>query len=285
MRVLADAHGDAFWQSNLYNLWLSADRALSPSAELADPVKAGLGSVFTTEAWGRRMLNAQLASWAELRHDTILYAKQSYTGGVLCEFPSAFVDPYPAFYAALRAYADRGAELVGQFQLAGTQPGRIQTYFATLARVTDMLKQMADAERAGSAFTAEQMAFINQAVHQLPGCGSTVFDGWYGQLHFNVDHAGKYDPTIADVHTQPTDETGNTVGRVLHVGTGMPRLMVVSVDGCGGAQAYAGLVSSYFEQITVDFQRLDDPTWAATVQPIGPADVAWMKPLVVGGPP
>jgi hypothetical protein len=281
MRVLADAHGDAFWQSNLYNLWLSADRALSPTAELADPATAGLGSLFTTEAWGRRMLNAQLASWAELRHDTILYAKQSYTAGVVCEFPNAFVDPYPAFYAALRTYADRGAALVGQLRFADpAQANPIQAYFSTLARVTDTLKGMAEAERAGTAFTAEQMAFINQAIHLQGGCGSTGFDGWYAELYFSVDHGGRYDPTIADVHTQLTDEGGNLVGKVLHVGTGLPRLMVVSVDGCGGVQAYAGLVSSYFEQITEDFHRLDDPTWAASLQP-GPDDVRWMKDLVV----
>jgi hypothetical protein len=29
----------------------------------------------------------------------------------------------------------------------------------------------------------------------------------------------EFDPTIADVHTQPTDAAGNPVGHVLHVGT------------------------------------------------------------------
>src|SRR5262249_14153098 len=90
MRLLVEEESDN-WDKNLYNLWLSADRALSPSDELVDPVKAGLSSVFTTEAWGRRLLNAQLASWAEERHDTILYAKQSYSSGVVCQFPDAYV--------------------------------------------------------------------------------------------------------------------------------------------------------------------------------------------------
>ena len=30
-----------------------------------------LPQIAKTEAWGRRLLNTQLASWAELRHDTI----------------------------------------------------------------------------------------------------------------------------------------------------------------------------------------------------------------------
>jgi hypothetical protein len=109
-----------------------------------------------------------------------------------------------------------------------------------------------------------------------------MLEGMQRSLASTLDeNGGEYDPTIADVHTQPTDEAGNPVGKVLHVGTGMPRLMVVSVDGRGGPQAYAGLVSSYFEQITGDFQRLDDPTWAATVQSMGPADVPWMKDLIL----
>ena len=43
------------------------------------------------EAWRRKQLRTALASWAELRHDTILSAKQSYTSGVACEFPDAYV--------------------------------------------------------------------------------------------------------------------------------------------------------------------------------------------------
>ena len=45
-------------------------------------------------------MNAQLASWAELRHDTLLYAKQSYTAVPVCDFPDAYVDPYPEAWAA-----------------------------------------------------------------------------------------------------------------------------------------------------------------------------------------
>jgi hypothetical protein len=33
----------------------------------------------STEAWKYKELNTALASWTQLRHDTILYAKQSYT--------------------------------------------------------------------------------------------------------------------------------------------------------------------------------------------------------------
>jgi len=45
-------------------------------------------------------------------------------------------------------------------------------------------------------------------------------------------------------------------------------------------RAYAGLASSYFELVTENYQRLDDPTWAKRVTGQSPADVPWMVGLV-----
>ena len=43
-----------------------------------------------TTAWQDKELNITLASWAELRHDTILYVKQSYT---MAEREGMFEEP------------------------------------------------------------------------------------------------------------------------------------------------------------------------------------------------
>jgi hypothetical protein len=83
------------------------------------------------------------------------------------------------------------------------------------------------------------------------------------------------------VHTQPTDEVGNPVGHVLHVGTGMARLMAVTFETCTGPRAYVGLASSYFEEVTSDFERLNDPEWAKRLNEQTPTDVPWMQDLVV----
>jgi hypothetical protein len=285
MRLLVDAHPKEFWGANLYNHWLTSLRALSPSlTDIADYKAAGLPEVAATEAWGRRLLNTQLASWAELRHDTILYAKQSYTGGTSCEFPDAYIDPYPAFYAAIREMAVKGSEVVDILDLSADPylKEQIPAYFKRLHDVAGKLQAMAEHQRTGMPFTPEQMEFINQAVHIQWGCGSADgADGWYPELFFSNWSSVQFDPTIADVHTQPTDEVGNPVGRVLHVGTGMPRLMVVTVETCTGPRAYAGLASSYFERVTENFQRLDDETWATEINATTPDDVPWMKSLVV----
>lgn len=281
MRFLVDKHPASTWDASLYGLWMSSLRALSPNGEIAKAKEVGLPSVATTEAWGRRVLNAQLASWAELRHDTLLYAKQSYTGSAGCVFPDAYVDPYPELYARLAAYASKGRELVASL---GTNPmlGRITAHFDNLEKASNLLKGMAENERKGLALTTEQMAFINQAVKmEAAGCTSAP-NGWYVQLHYEREESPvKLAPTIADVHTQPTDEAGNLVGKVLHVGTGIPRLMVVTVDNCTGSHAYVGLASSYFETVTQDFKRLDDQAWSTGFPAVSPADVPWMKDIVV----
>ena len=284
MRVLADAHPAAFWQGNLYNQWLGALRELSPSAEALGNTSSGLPPVARSEAWGRRLLGTQLASWAELRHDTILYAKQSYTGGGSCDFPDAYVDPYPHFYERVGAYAAFGKELATELAAAPSATpnlaASIASHFEVLGDVALRLQQMAEHELTGAAFTPEMLSFINQAVVVQDLCGSSALSepGWYGKLFFDQQASTEYDPTIADVHTQPTDEVGTPVGKVLHVGTGFVRLMVVVTEGCSGPRAYAGLASSYFEHVTENFQRLSDQEW----KPMAPQAVSppWLEEIV-----
>ena len=53
--------------------WLATLRELSkPISDSKYP------EAMRTRTWGMKTLNTQLASWTQLRHDTVLYAKQSY---------------------------------------------------------------------------------------------------------------------------------------------------------------------------------------------------------------
>jgi hypothetical protein len=161
---------------------------------------------------------------------------------------------------------------------AGEVTERIRQHFSLLGDVASRLQEMAEHELTGAPFTSEMMAFINDAVTTEAVCGSVYLQnpGWYGKLF--LGDALEFDPTIADVHTQPTDEAGNPVGKVLHVGTGPARMMVVITEGCSGPRAYMGLVSSYYEKVTENFQRLTDEQWATMVYD-EPAP-AWLSDLV-----
>jgi hypothetical protein len=251
------------WHDNLYNSWLFALRALSPSS----PHEHTLPAVARTEAWATRILNTQLASWAELRHDTVLYAKQSYTTSAGCSYPDAYVEPYPEFFAALGDFAKKGKEAAAGFDKG---PGKgIAEYFERLGKVTALLGGMATRELEGEALTPDQLKFINQTVKINRRevdmvCTREIIeslDGWYTSLFYNSGDTLARDPTIVDVHTQPTDAVGNAVGNVLHVGTGDPRLMAVTTDTCNGTSTYVGLAFSYYEEVTSGFRRLTDEEW------------------------
>jgi hypothetical protein len=276
-RRLVDLHGDDFWGGSLYGTWVGALRGLSIAG--GDPTSAaGLPAIMKTEPWARRIVNTQLGSWAELRHDTLLYAKQSYTAVPVCDFPDAYVDPYPEAWAGIVRLAKLGQTI------AATLPANAATsltaYFAEVENVATALGGMAQAERAGQPLSADQMAFINEAVEETTtsgGCAPTTTPkGWYVRLFYNKADTQKMSPTIADVHTDPAD------ARVLHVATGLPRLLYATVDGCNGPRAYAGVVSSYFEQTTDNFQRLTDLDWSTQIvqAPAPPADVSWMAGLI-----
>lgn len=146
-----------------------------------------------------------------------------------------------------------------------------------------MLGEMSLQQQTGTPFTEEQLAFVNRAVSVGGvGCGgpAEVTSGWYRDLFFSLNSSAEFDPTIADVHTQPTDELGTPVGRVLHVGTGYTRAMVVTAETCDGPRAYAGLASSYHEEVTENFQRLDDDDWATRIEAGEVQEVPWLAPVL-----
>lgn len=83
------------------------------------------------------------------------------------------------------------------------------------------LQTMAENQRTGTPHSQELFDFINEAVNweEESMCGGKTYSnlaGWYLRLYFDAYAGLEYDPTIADVHTQPTDEGGGDVGRILH---------------------------------------------------------------------
>jgi hypothetical protein len=88
-----------------------------------------------------------------------------------------------------------------------------------------------------------------------------------------------YKPTIADVHTQPATESGMEIGRILHVGTARPRLMVAIIDRGQSLRAYAGVVFAYHEVLREDYQRLSDEDWKDIIDKTPPEEVPWLAPL------
>lgn len=258
LRYLIDGYDTDFWRSTMYNGWLGAIRSLNPPADRSE-----LPGFMRTAAWWQQKMNTQLSSWAELRHDNLLYAKQSYTGGIGCSYPKGYVEPIPDFYVAVAEYAERGVEIFGELDLPAAAD-----YFGRLKETAGTLEAIARKELAHEALNEEEIHFIETMLTRSTiGCGEIVYNGWYPSLFYgNRNNVAEQDFLVADVHTSPTDEEGNMVGWVLHVGTGRVDMAVVTCQGPEGeTTAYIGPVMSYHEHVTTNFDRLTDERWSESI--------------------
>ena len=256
---------------------------MSPAAVAASDNADGRPSVALTRAWGKRLLNTQLGSWSQLRHDTLLYVKQSYTVGTGCEFPDAYVDPYPEVFEAIGRFAAKGHTLVGELEFPSTAlpvQERMRSYFVALGEGGSTLQAMAEHQRTGMPHSDEHLAFVNDVVHlEEIGSGAPSAYGWYVRLFYSGRRALEYDPIIADVHT---DVGGvERPASVLHVATGQPRAMVVSIDTCVGPRLYAGAAFAYHEKAVQGLTRMTDSEWKAELEAAPAQDVPWMGDLIV----
>jgi hypothetical protein len=81
VRKVVDEQDPSSWTNNIYSAWLAALRTLS-----APTTDAKYPEAMRTRAWAMKTLNTQMGSWTELRHDTLLYVKQSYSEPGLCSY-------------------------------------------------------------------------------------------------------------------------------------------------------------------------------------------------------
>ncbi|MBD3291107.1 DUF3160 domain-containing protein [candidate division KSB1 bacterium] len=264
LRYLVDEYDRDFWNKSLYNSWLHAIRLLNPAEE-----RRGYPFFMKTVAWQQEKLNTQLASWAQLRHDNLLYAKQSYTGATGCSFPHSYIEPYPEFYQQIANFADKAAIHLSGLSTQYLHLPALDNYFLNLSRTMKQLETLAQKELNRQPFNEEETEFLERMLFRVSGSGAPPYDGWYAQLFYDNWDTAEIDYIIADVHTQPTDQSGSKVGRVLHVATGMINLGIFLAESPSSEympMAFVGPVFSYYEKITRDFERLNDSKWKELVQ-------------------
>ncbi len=286
LRDVVGGYTDAHWQDSLYMQWLAALRTLNQA-----PEGPHAPAVMKGDAWGRKMLQTQLASWAQLRHDTILYAKQSYTASVGCLYPAGYVEPYPAFYDRLGAFARTASTRLGALKGLGRGDryiGRYVRYFDGFAGHMQTLGALARKQLAAQPFSPEDEAFLRDTIERrMPAGGydpKPEWNGWYMDLLYipegeTVEDAVEWEPTIADVHTDPDGS------RVLEVGTGDVHFVVAAIDNDGDTAVHVGPTFTYYAFTQPASDRLTDAQWQRRLRQKAPPRPAWITPLVFDGAP
>ncbi|EJG06670.1 hypothetical protein Metli_0706 [Methanofollis liminatans DSM 4140] len=249
------AVNESGWNRNLYWGWLYTLRPLL--ATFGD----GYPAFMQTPAWQEKELTTALASWTELRHDTILYAKQSYTfGRAISVKPEeqavpGYVEPVPEFYTRLHALTAMTREGLASLEaLDPVSERRLQTLDVALDRLAAISVQ----ELEGSPLTAADHAFIR-------GVGS-LLDGTLT----GVDDRAKTTAIVADVHTDPYHDL------VLEEGVGYTGLVVAACPAPDGSVTLAaGPVFSYYEFTVPLSGRLTDEVWQGRLRQDPPARPWW----------
>jgi hypothetical protein len=293
LRYLTESLDESFWSQSLYTTWLSAIRALNP-----EDGRSSLPLFMQTGAWWQRSLNAQLMSWTELRHDNLLYAKQSYTGGAGCFYPDGYVEAEPDLYASIASFAGSMSTIMRSIDhLVDPRHGTrfLEEILRTLDHIKitcDHLQSMARKELVGGEFSQQERDLIDNWI--VKGVDDWIcvkydkYDGVYPNLMYGVDQRIedlKPDFVVADVHTQPTDEAGNIIGKILHVATGKINTALVLADdprdGC--VTAYVGPVGSFHQHETMNFERLTDEEWATKYTTSGAPRPSWVFNYLANG--
>jgi hypothetical protein len=256
LRYLVDSYDSTYWNSTIYNGWLNSLRALNPPAD-----RGALPPFMQTAAWWQQKMNTQLSGWAQLRHDNLLYAKESYTGIPICSFPESYVEPIPAFYDAMKALAQSARAFFANSENGAAWD--LRTYFQQFESIMDTLGTIARKELSSVMLTEAEKGFLRSMMYYGSlGCTTGVM-GWYPNLYYStMSDYHAVTMTVADIHTTPADEWGNRVGWVVHAGTGpinMATFIVTLPD--GQRIAAVGPMLSYYEYVSTNFKRLTDEEW------------------------
>lgn len=258
MQEMVDGYSSDDWHATLYMCWLHSLKLL------AAPRENGYPDFMQTDSWNRCTLSTFLASWAMLRHDTILYAKQSYTllAGCAPSFgepiPSAgFVEPVPEVYAELRATLIMARNGLEHYNLTDET---LKMRFDRAEELLRRIQEIAEKELAGELLTENDADFLKSFAEALEGAIA-----WGGDTTEGLETS-----LVADVHTDQ-----NTCS-VLEVASGnLDNCVIVYRRTDGVIEAAAGPVLSYYQFTWPMSDRLTDEAWRAMLQEGTPERPEW----------
>ena len=233
------------WTQNLYWGWLYS---LKP---LIDEKGEGYPAFMQNKAWTRKELNTFLGSWTELKHDTILYAKQVYAemGGGGSGDDRGYVEPNPELYARVASLVKMTRE--GLLQ-RGLLNSRDEESLKRLEQLALSLKTISEKELSGTLPSEEEFELIRSYGGQLEHF-------WMEALRDEgIDHRSalmdRPAALVADVATNPE-------GQVLEEATGHIFNIYVVVPVDGDLRIARGGVYSYYEFPWPLNDRLTDKKW------------------------
>jgi hypothetical protein len=260
------------WNRSLYSGWLYTLKALIDERQTNAPY------FMRNSAWACKQLTTSLASWAEGRHDVILYATPSSAEGGDGEppqpRPKGYVEPVPVFFARLDTLVKMTHRVLAEH---GALPDEQANLFVKYEDMLDFLTLTANKELRGEVLNDTEYervqyfggfledlsldilrsdntaGHMNPYTHQWEEGPPIGLDGW-----FEVEGPDHDVACIADVHTSLDTCLEEAVGHVDDI--------YVAVPIEGKLYLTRGGVFSYHEFLYPYTHRLNDEAWQEMIK-------------------
>lgn len=269
------------WTSNLYYSWLYCLKSLIER----DPNRRYPFFMRNT-AWDTKCLNTFTASWAELRHNTVLYAMQSAAEAgdgdeekPEIDYPRCFLEPNPTFYKRMLGIAELTDSVLTKYSAMNDDQKIAMNEFHKMMKFLDTVNNK---ELEGLPITRhehEEMRMAGGMVESITFKTSNIpFESEATTDSQTPDALMKegHDGVIVDVH--------NSMGNCLEVGVGSGNVIFVAAEIEGKLRLLRGSVFSYYEFTRPTSERLDDHAWHQMIYNNAlPEPPEWTKEIMSDG--
>ena len=267
----------ADWDKSMYNKWMQCLVQLqNTNKDYPDYMK--------TESWSRKNLNTALASWAELKHDAILYAEQPICAecGGGGDFPEpirmGYVEPNLVFWQKMKEMLVLTDKLLTD---NGFMTEALRSRTSTLNDYMDFCIKVTKKELAGKMLSEEEYGEIKYMGSSLEWFTLSVIepDSELGSWD-EVKGADRSVALVADVFTR--NILGCQKCGILSEATGNADIIYVNVIIDGKIFLTRGATFSYYEFVNPLDKRYTDEEWQERLEKDDvPARPLWMQPLIL----
>lgn len=245
LREVLGQENPKLWSASLYAGWLYTLRPL-----LA--VKGeGYPMFMQSEEWLKKDLECFAGSFTELKHDTVLYAKQvmAEMGGGDMEIIDfrGYVEPEPEVYARFADLADATRQGLQSYNMLTDDD---EKNLERLSEMAERLKEISNKELLDETLTEEEYRFIEDYGGNLEHFWHEAFKD-SGEYVFPDEYPAAL---VVDIATDPN-------GSVLEVATGNPSRIYVVVKVDGSLRIATGSVYSFYQFTWPMEDRLTDSEW------------------------
>ena len=267
------------WDACVANQWMYTLQSLGDTAQ-------SLPYFMQSPQWQKKNLNTALASWAELKHDAILYAKQPMLaecgdGGPEPPVVKGYVEPNVKFWEKAIALVTRMDKVLTTYNL---QTEKAKAVYERIKEMAEFCRDISIKELNGGKITDEeynQIEIIGSTVEnislELVSEDNQMLQGWS-----DVVSTDKKVAVVADVFTAGGENVAIDDMCVLYEGVGPAYEIYVVVEIDGSLYLTRGSVFSYreFTRLMSD-PRMTDEEWQEELKksPTG-GTPSWMKEII-----